>query len=67
MGQEELCKFFTSYKLFPHDIFKLKKLLDSPTLKLIKSKDKIYFGQVDKKKRTGIGIYVSREGKLYEG
>ena len=67
MNQEQLCKFFTSYKLFPHELFKLKHLLESTNLKLIKSNDKIYFGEVEKKKRNGKGIYVTRQGKLYEG
>lgn len=43
----------------------IDELLDSPRLKLIKSDNKIYFGEVDKKKREGRGIYVHKDGKLY--
>lgn len=45
----------------------MNNLLDSNNLKLIKHDGKIYFGQVDRKKRSGIGICIYREGKLYEG
>jgi hypothetical protein len=36
-------------------------------LKLIKNQDKIYFGQVEKKKRHGNGVNISKDGKIYEG
>lgn len=42
-------------------------MLDSSRLKLIKSDNKIYFGEVDRKKREGKGIYLNKDGKLYEG
>jgi hypothetical protein len=45
----------------------LKELLECSNLKLIKNQDKIYFGLVEKKKRHGIGVNVSRDGKIYEG
>jgi hypothetical protein len=45
----------------------LKELLECSNLKLIKNQDKIYFGLVEKKKRHGLGVNVSRDGKIYEG
>ena len=45
----------------------MKSLLDSKDLKLVKSNDRIFFGEVKIKKRTGKGIYLTKEGKLYEG
>ena len=67
MDQEELVEYFTAYKLFPQSLFTLQDLLDSKNLKLIKNDGKIFFGQVDRKKRSGNGICVYREGKIYEG
>ena len=67
MDQDQLCDYFTSYKLFPQSLFSLRDLLDSKNLKLIKNDGKIYFGQVERKKRAGKGICVYREGKIYEG
>lgn len=40
-------------------------MLDASNLKLIKSDGKIYFGQVDRKKRHGYGINVYKDGKIY--
>jgi len=34
---------------------------------LIKSDGKIYFGQIERKKRNGKGVNVYKEGKVYEG
>lgn len=45
----------------------LGDILDANNLKLIKSEGKIYFGQIDRKKRNGQGINVYKEGKVYEG
>jgi hypothetical protein len=67
MNQQELCDFFTSYRLFPQELFVLNDLLNSNNLKLIKQDGKIYFGQVDRKKKSGIGICMFKEGKIYEG
>lgn len=53
--------------MFPQSPFKIKELLKSKNVKLVKNHDKIYFGQVENKKRSGKGIYISKEGKLYEG
>jgi len=45
----------------------IDELLDSNKLKLIKSDGKIYFGEVDRKRREGRGIYLQKEGKIFEG
>ena len=67
MDQDQLCEYFTSYRLFPQSLFSLRDLLNSNNLKLIKNDGKIYFGQVDRKRRSGMGICVYKEGKIYEG
>lgn len=67
MDQQELCNYFTSYRLFPQELFTLNDLLNSTNLKLIKHDGKIYFGQIDRKKKSGKGICIYKEGKLYEG
>ncbi len=67
LAQNELCDYFTSYPTFPEQPLTTDALLDSPKLKLIKSDNKIYFGEVDRKRREGRGIYLQRDGKLYEG
>ena len=36
-------------------------------MKLIKSDGKIYFGEIHRKKRDGMGITVGRDGKVFEG
>jgi hypothetical protein len=58
MTQEELCEQLMNYKLFPQNYLTLDKLIDSPKLKLIKSDGKIYFGEVNRRKRHGWGIYI---------
>lgn len=65
MEQDQLCDYFTSYRLFPQSLFTLQDLLDSKNLKLIKNDGKIFFGQVDRKKRSGKGVCVYKEGKIY--
>ncbi len=45
----------------------VEELLESARLKLIKSDNKIYFGEVERKEREGRGIYIQKDGKLYEG
>jgi ribosomal protein L13E len=67
MAQNDLCDYFTSYTTFPQQAITTEALLDSPRLKLIKSDNKIYFGEVDRKRREGRGLYFQRDGKLYEG
>jgi len=68
MQQEQLCEYFSFYQLFPYsDSFNIEHLLNSSHLKLIKNQDKIYFGEVNNKKRDGMGINVLKDGKLYEG
>jgi hypothetical protein len=68
MSQEQLCHYFTNYQVFPYNsTIDVKQLLESVNLKLIKNQDKIYFGQVDKKKRIGKGINITKDGKLFEG
>ena len=47
-----------NYQLFPQNYLTIDKLIDSPKLKLIKSDGKIYFGEVDRRKRQGWGIYI---------
>ena len=42
-------------------------MLKSAYLKLIKSDGKIYFGEIQRKKREGMGITVGRDGRVYEG
>jgi hypothetical protein len=42
-------------------------LLDSPNLKLVKADSKIYFGEVYRKNKQGLGIYLQKEGRVYEG
>lgn len=42
-------------------------MLESTNLKLIKNANKIYFGQIERKKKSGKGICVYKEGKIYEG
>lgn len=46
MNQQQLCDYFTSYRLFPQEMFTLDQLLNSVNLKLIKHDGKIYFGQI---------------------
>jgi len=45
----------------------INSLLESQNLKLIKNQDKIYFGQVERKKRNGNGVNISKDGRVYEG
>jgi hypothetical protein len=65
MDQQELCNYFLSYRLFPSNNFTMDLLLDSNNLKLIKQDGKIYFGQLERKKRVGKGICIFKEGKIY--
>jgi hypothetical protein len=67
LAQNDLCQYFTTYDPFPQQSVSVEALLESPKLKLIKSDNKIYFGEVDRKRREGKGIYLQRDGKLYEG
>lgn len=67
LGQNDLCDYFTTYAAFPERGVAGETLLNSPRLKLIKGDNKIYFGEVDRKRREGRGIYLQKEGKLYEG
>ena len=55
------------YKLFPHQLFNIKELLQTSNLKLLKIDGNIYFGQMEKKKKNGKGIYITKEGRLFEG
>lgn len=43
----------------------MKELLGCAELKLIKNEGKIYFGQVERKKRSGKGVNVTVEGKVF--
>jgi hypothetical protein len=65
--QNELCDYFTAYAPFPQHGISTEALLDSPKLKLVKSDNKIYFGEVERKRREGRGVYLQRDGRLYEG
>lgn len=67
LGQNDLCDYFTNYAPFPDHGISGETLLSSAKLKLIKGDNKIYFGEIDRKRREGRGIYLQREGKLYEG
>lgn len=69
MEQNALCEFFTGYDLFPYhkNSMTINQLLETQNLKLIKSQDKIYFGQVERKKRSGYGVNISKDGRVYEG
>ena len=49
-----------NYKLFPHQLFTVKELLKTTNLKLLKIDGNIYFGQMEKKKKNGKGIYISK-------
>lgn len=66
-SQNQLCDYFTAYDPFPQHGVSSEALLESPRLKLVKSDNKIYFGEVERKRREGRGVCVQREGKLYEG
>ena len=69
MSQTTLCEFFSTYELFPYhqNHMNINSLLESKNLKLIKNQDKIYFGQVERKKRNGNGVNISKDGRVYEG
>ena len=45
----------------------LKKLHESPNLKLKKYKGSVYYGEFGNDKRNGVGIMVYDNGRLYEG
>jgi hypothetical protein len=36
-------------------------------VRVIKTENKIYFGEIENKKKEGIGISIYRDGKFYEG
>ena len=48
------------YKLFPHQIFTMKEIISTNNLKLLKIDGNIYFGQMEKRKKNGKGIYISK-------
>lgn len=51
----------------PYNTFTKQQLLDASDLKLVKNENRIYFGQISGKKKKGLGIMFSKEGKIYEG
>lgn len=67
MDQQQLCNYFLNFRLFPSNSFTMNQLLDSHNLKLIKHDGKIYFGQLERKKRCGKGICIFKQGKIYQG
>lgn len=67
LTQQDLCDFFTHYDLFPQADFTLAPLLESQYLKLVKAQGQIYFGEVVRGRREGMGITTSRDGRVFEG
>ncbi len=47
--------------------FEIKDLRKLEKVKLIWAKEKIYFGQVEKKRKHGKGIIFYNSGKVFEG
>lgn len=51
----------------PYSNVNPEELYEMPRVKIIKTENKVYFGQIEHKKKHGKGIVLYRQGKLYEG
>ena len=67
LDQAKLCQYLTAYEPFHDSPVDMGALLDSSHLKLIKNEGKVYFGEVNLRKKEGMGVYCHRGSKLYEG
>ena len=55
LAEQDLEDYFNNYKPLPHSNINVEELFEMPHVKIFRSDNKVYFGQIEHKKKHGKG------------
>lgn len=74
LNESQICGFFQNYTSLPMSPVKPDELVGCEGVRIVKSENKVYLGEVMYRKKHGKGINVDysgisiyRDGRIYEG